>query len=272
MLKTHLDSIEKTLATQAGVQESTGHTLHKGTPREYFIRDFLQNHLPESVSIGTGEIIDASSKPGQSRNQFDIVIYNSNYPKLDFGGGISGFLIESVVATIEVKSTLTEVDLRQAIKAARNCKNLTPNVVQSFSAGYIPPKPLNYIVAYNGPTSMATVYGWIPRILSEENITSPNLPIDPNKRLEQPSPCIDGLFILEKGFLYYDNVPAGFVNDQTRQQNPNLKWCFADSPNGNLLMFFLLLQSATQNIQGKWLNAIPYLSSFHVNGLKMGTA
>ena len=55
-------------------------------------------------------------------------------------------------------------------------------------------------------------------------------------------------------------------------QNPGLKWCFADSNDGNLLMFFLLLQSATQNVQGKWLNPIPYLSTFRVNGLKMGTA
>ena len=83
MLKTHLDAIEKKLSAQAVIQESTGHNLHKGTPREFFIKEFLQSHLPENVSIGTGEIIDSSSRPAQKRNQFDIVIYNNNY-KLDW--------------------------------------------------------------------------------------------------------------------------------------------------------------------------------------------
>jgi hypothetical protein len=66
--------------------------LHKGTPREAFIREFLEGHLPENVAIGTGEIIDSTSKPNSPRNQFDIVIYRKSYPKLDFGGGVSGLL------------------------------------------------------------------------------------------------------------------------------------------------------------------------------------
>ena len=49
-------------------------------------------------------MIDANSQPGQKRNQIDIVIYKRDYPKLDFGGGISGFLVESVVATIEAQA------------------------------------------------------------------------------------------------------------------------------------------------------------------------
>lgn len=271
MLKSHLDAIEKTLVTQSGIQNITGHTLHKGTPREIFIKEFLENHLPRIVSIGTGEIIDANSRPGQQRNQYDIVIYKNSYPKLDFGGGISGFLIESVVATIEVKSTLTEEDLKQSIKAARNCKQLQPNTVSSFHTGHIPPKPINFLIAYNGPASMDTVYGWIPKIYQSEGITSPNLPIEPKQRIQQASPAIDGVFVLEKGFLYYDNISTGFATKEDRETNPNLKWYFADSKTGNLLLLFLFLQCATQNLEGKWLNPIPYLSHFQVERLKIGT-
>jgi hypothetical protein len=272
MLKSHLDAIEKTLVTQSGIQNITGHTLHKGTPREVFIKEFLENHLPETVSIGTGEIIDANSQPGQQRNQYDIVIYKNSYTKLDFGGGISGFLIESVITTIEVKSTLTEADLKQSIKAARKCKQLKPNTVSIFRTGYIPPKPINFLVAYNGPASMDTVYGWIPKIYQSEGITSSNLPIESNQRIQQASPAIDGVFVLEKGFLYYDNIPMGFAIEEDRKTNPNLKWLFADSKTGNLLLLFLFLQGATQNVQGKWLNPRPYLSNFQVQGLKLGTA
>jgi hypothetical protein len=107
MLKAHIDAVENHLVSISKVPENAGHSLHKGTPREAFIREFLNSHLPSNVDIGTGEIIDAQSAPNQPRNQFDIVVYRRNYPKLDFGGRISGFLIETVLATIEVKSNLT---------------------------------------------------------------------------------------------------------------------------------------------------------------------
>src|SRR5215831_10135236 len=114
MLKSHMDAKEDALVAISKIPANSGHPLHKGTPREAFIREFLETHLPENVAIGTGEIIDANSQPNVSRNQFDIVIYKKNYPKLDFGGGISGYLIESVIATVEVKSTLSQAELEHA--------------------------------------------------------------------------------------------------------------------------------------------------------------
>ena len=263
-----MDLIEKQLIATSKIPANSGHSLHKGTPREAFIKQFLQSHLPGTVSIGTGEIIDNQSLPRQQRNQFDIVIYKKNYPKLDFGGGIDGFLIESVIATIEVKSTLTSTELESATKAAKNSKSLIKSVTQSFSTGYIPPAILNFIVAYDGPQNMSTVYGWIPKIHDSLNISCPSLSTDSNQRISTPSPSIDGIFILEKGFLYFDNVPIGFINDSVREQNPNSKWVFCNSNAGNLLLFFLFLQGATANIQGQWLNPDPYLRSFQVEGVQ----
>ena len=107
MIAAHLAAVEKYLLALSQVVANTGHSLHKGTPREWFIREFLEDHLSERVGVGTGEIIDAQAKADEPRNQIDAVIYKRDYPKLAFGGGITGFLAESVVATIEVKSTLT---------------------------------------------------------------------------------------------------------------------------------------------------------------------
>src|SRR5439155_24918965 len=120
MLKTHFDVVEKSLIATGKVVAGAGHPLHKGIPREAFIRDFLALHLAENVGIGTGEVIDSNSKPNESRNQLDIVLYRKQFPKLNFGGGVSAFLAESVFATIEIKSTLDKEKLRLAIKAARN--------------------------------------------------------------------------------------------------------------------------------------------------------
>src|SRR5882672_3148792 len=107
MLKSHLDAVERHLLQIAQIPANAGHMLHRGTPREAFIKEFLTGHLSARLAVGTGEVIDANSQPRQARNQFDIVIYKSDYPRIDLGGGINVFLAESVVATIEVKSVLT---------------------------------------------------------------------------------------------------------------------------------------------------------------------
>jgi hypothetical protein len=270
MLKSHMDAIEDHLVAISKIPQNSGHSLHKGTPREAFIREFLEGHLPANVAIGTGEIIDSQSRPGQERNQFDIVVYRRSYPKLDFGGGISGFLIESVIATIEVKSQLTKSEFTNAAKAARNAKSLTPNVVISFHAGYIPPKVLNYIIAYDGPAHMQTVQEWVHPVYEANGIPETQLPLDEKQRVDTPADAIDAVFVLNKGFLYFDNIPRGFSSQEHRKQNPTSKWIFADTPSGNLLLFFLFLQAATANIEGKWLNIAPYLSSFGVSSCQWG--
>jgi len=267
-----MDAQENALIAISKIPANSGHSLHKGTPREAFIKEFLESHLPENVAIGTGEIIDSNSKPNVQRNQYDIILYKKNYPKLNFGSGISGFLIESVIATVEVKSTLTQTDMEQSIKAAKNAKELIPNTSNSFSTGYIPPKVLSYVIAYDGPAHTQTVYNWIPAIHNSLGVTIPELPQDDTARFNTPSPSIDGAFVLNKGFLYFDNVPLGFANASERAAHPKMKWLYSDSPNGNLLLFFMLLQTATQNIEGKWLNSGPYLQNFKVPTIQIGMA
>jgi hypothetical protein len=265
-----MEARENALVAISKIPANSGHSLHKGTPREAFIREFLESHLPQNVAIGTGEIIDANSQPGEQRNQFDIVIYKKNYPKLDFGGGISGFLVESVIATIEVKSTLARSDLEQAIRAARNAKALTPHVRSVFSAGYIPPRVLNYVVAYDGPAQIETAYNWIGQIHASLGIAIADLPLAEPARVSSAAPSIDAVFVLNKGFVYFDNTPTGFANSATRMANPTHKWAFADVASGSLLVLFLLLQTATQNIEGRWLDAMPYLRTFNVPGVRAG--
>jgi hypothetical protein len=268
MLKAHINAVESHLLSISKIPANTGHTLHKGTPREAFIREFLQSHLSERVAIGTGEIIDAKSQPGEARHQLDIVIYKRDYPKLDFGGGINGFLAESVVATIEVKSILDKDAMRQSIVAAYNTKKLQQNLVTSFSTGYLPPSILNYVVAYDGPANIETIYKWIPEIHAEQGISIPNLDPDPNVRVSTSSPSIDGVFLLGKGFVYFDNVPSSFSNPDVWKQQPNIHWVFGDSPGGNLLLLFIFLTQATSGISGAWLDPIPYLHSFSVQNIR----
>jgi hypothetical protein len=269
MLTAHMHAVEDHLLAISRIPANSGHSLHKGTPREAFIREFLQKHLNSTVSIGTGEIIDHRSKPNEKRNQFDIVIYKQNYPRLDFGGGINGFLVESVVATIEVKSTLDKLGIEQAVKAARNAKQLQKNEVKSFSTGYIPPSALSFVVAYDGPAKMETIHTWIKEVYQAEGIVEPPMTGEQD-RSAVAGPALEGVFVLGKGFLNFDNAPYGFVQPAARIANPNLRWAIAQAERGSLLSLFLLLSVATSNVEGSWLNPVPYLQAFKVSSLQFG--
>ncbi len=270
MLKAHLDAVENELLVTSKRPANSGHNLHKGTPREAFIKEFLEGHLSEKVAIGTGEIIDANSQPGEKRNQIDIVIYKRDYPKIDFGGGINGFLVESVVATIEVKSVLTKDELKKAFLSAQKIKQLTRNESSAFRVGYKAPSVMSYVVSYDGPVSMKTVYGWKDDIAAKENISYPVMEPEFHKRMQIASPAIDGIFNLGKGFMYFDNAPLGFLKDAQRQQDPTAKWVYGDNSTGNLLLLFMVLCQIVGGTSSDILNPIPYLSNATVSNLAWG--
>lgn len=266
MLKAHLDAVEKHLLEIARIPANSGHTLHKGTPREAFIKDFLASHLSERVAIGTGEIIDANSRAGQQRNQIDIIIYKRDYPKIDFGGGISGFLVESVVATIEVKSVLTKAELEKAIRAAHSIKALHRKINVNFFAGYQPPGILSYVVAYEGPASMGTVHSWIPEIHASLGIIYPPLGTTREARIKVASPSIDAVFVLGKGFMHFENTPISFITNEALAKNPEIKWSFADASDGNLLFLFIMITNAVTGVSLGCFDLVPYLSSYSMVG------
>jgi hypothetical protein len=114
---------------------------------------------------------------------------------------------------------------------------------------------------------MVTVVNWILESQTERGITMPDLPPDEQNRLRTPSPALDGIFILKSGFSYFDNVPIGLASPDTRETNPKLKWISANTESGNLLIFFLLLQSATANLDSAILDPLPYLRSFQLQGV-----
>lgn len=256
MLKDHMDAVENVLVALTQIQANAGHPIHKGTPRELFIREFLGEHLPSSVDIGTGEIIDSNSTPGGARNQFDIVLYKKNYSKLHFGGGIFGFLVESVIATIEVKSTLDEKGVEQSVKAAHYVKSLSPSINNAMQIGWVPPKPLSFIVAYDGPASMATANQWINNAHRKHTIPFPVW--NQENRTNTAGTALDGLFVLRRGCIKLDNTPLTLVNPEIKNQQPFTS-LLIDSPSNNLLMFFLILQEACNNLNATWLNPNPYL-------------
>lgn len=262
MLYSHMKANEELLLATSKVPANSGHSLHKGTPREAFVRGFLESHLSSSLAIGTGEIIDHRSQPGEQRNQFDIVLYKRNYPKLDFGGGVNAFLAESVIATIEVKSTLDKAGIQQAVGAAHKAKQLIRSQDPVFSAGNVPPSILSYVVAYDGPAQMKTVYNWMKESYAEQGLQEPHMELE--GREEVPSIALDGVFVLGKGFMNFDNAPLNFITPEMREEFPQVRWSIAQVESGSLLSLFLSLTTATSCLDASILIPQPYLQNFRL--------
>lgn len=261
MLKAHLDAVEQQLLATSKIPANAGHTLHRGTPREAFLKEFLSGHLSDRLAVGTGEIIDANSAPRQPRNQYDIVLFRAEFPRIDLGGGINAFLAESVVATIEVKSLLTQPELDTATQSASNAKKLTRNLITSFSSGYVPPGILSYVVAYDGPAQANTVQNWLVKKEASLSINQQNLPPTLPQRIRVPSEGLDGVFCLGKYSVIFDNAPITPINDINRTSQPNSKRWVTAGVDGNLLNLFLLLTQASANIVGQWADLFAYVKN-----------
>ena len=265
MLKSHLDAVEQLLLANSKIPHNAGHTIHRGTPRESFIRDFLSGHLSAKLAIGTGEIIDASSKPRESRNQFDIVVYKYDYPKIVLGGGINAFLAESVVATIEVKSLLTKEELKTAVSAASKAKRAARNLSTVFQAGWIPSNILSFVVAYDGPVHTSTVYDWLIEAEGELGLNRAPLPPTADERRSLTSESLDGIICLGRGSIIHDSSPLTVIDDKFRIEVPSAKRTVIENMNGNLMWIFLILTAAASNSTAQWPDLTAYIGNLSLD-------
>lgn len=271
MLKEHFVAVEKSIQYKAKIAANAGHSLHKGTPRELFIKEFLNDHLGDNVNIGTGEIIDANSYPGEQRNQVDVLLYRSDYPKLSFGGGINAFLNESVISTIEVKSTLKKEGLEQAISATKRHKQLEKNITFNFSSGYVPPSAFSYVVAYDGPENLSTIYNWLIELNEKYDVSyDENLPAETKKRVKVKNPSIDGIFVLGKGFIYFNNSLVTLLRDEHVEDNPDQKWVLVEQETGNLLPLFLFLTNTISGFSKTDFSSYKYLKHLRFDNIELG--
>lgn len=116
------------------------HKLTKGRAREYSVfEQFLRPYLPTRYSVGSGIVIDASSR--QSRQQ-DLVVYDELYsPKLLDIESDKILFIESVIAVLEVKSVINHDELKDIIQKSASVWKLSksPQPVISILPGMILP-------------------------------------------------------------------------------------------------------------------------------------
>jgi hypothetical protein len=133
------------------VSAATEHNLLLGDAREVLVREVLSTFLPKSLQIGTGQIIDG--RRNHSR-QIDVVIYDSRFPVFRTLGTQDIFMLEGVLATVEVKSSLNASTLRTALSNCASVKQLSPAFELSSVEDWCKRESLDYQLTDDQPPSL----------------------------------------------------------------------------------------------------------------------
>lgn len=105
-----------------------------GVLRESLIESLLEPLLMPPYRAGAGVVIDSQ---GHQSGQCDIIIWDDSiFRPMYAARGAGVYLIESVVATIEVKSTLKRDSFVQAIQRSRDFKEMA--ILRPSEAGQHP--------------------------------------------------------------------------------------------------------------------------------------
>lgn len=226
MLESHINAIENVLLAQSISAKNAGHPNLRGGPREWFIRDFLQGHLPSTLEIGQGEIIDVDSVPNPSpknyRPQVDVVIYRSDMPKISYSKSDYAYLAEGVMATIESKSEITDAELLKANKAATIHQKLKRSSKSTMIIGKTLDRIVNYVVAFDGPQNMETISGWMVNQVQQDDL--------------KPNEMMDMIVVLGKGVLW---KLSSFPELKIPNAQSSNFWAFVNQKEKNLLTLFI---------------------------------
>ncbi|OGR07609.1 MAG: hypothetical protein A2511_13540 [Deltaproteobacteria bacterium RIFOXYD12_FULL_50_9] len=229
MLSSHLNAIEGVLLAQSKVAKNAGHPNLRGGPREWFIKEFLESHLPSSLMIGQGEVIDVNSPPipkeGKYRPQIDTVIYRKDLPIISYSRADFAFLIEGVMAVIEIKTNLTKNGVKNFCQSTKKIKSLhCSDTLMGFYKGYFSvDKVASYLVSYDGPNKMEAPANWLNEICDELDIN----------RWQ----TIDMIVVLGKGVLCkMDSLPPDWR--PLRSQELGHNWLLINESENNLYALF----------------------------------
>lgn len=111
-------------ASLAKLRAAMDHNLSKGEAAEEALRKFLRGHLPQSLGIAKGQIIDSK---GHQSKQLDVIIYDAQRTPILFSSEENAMQVvpsEGVIAVVEVKTSINTSDVAGIIANMTSVKNL----------------------------------------------------------------------------------------------------------------------------------------------------
>ena len=119
----NIESIAKKMVSEYhDITDMIEHMGTRGASREETLKKYLSELIPQKYQIGTGIITDIE---GTQSKQQDLFIYDAFNSPVFLKRETSVIIpVESVYATIEVKSSLSKETLKQSIENIRSVKQL----------------------------------------------------------------------------------------------------------------------------------------------------
>ena len=118
-LEYHRSIAAELAAVKDRIRHLTPHRLTSGMFKEAALRSVLRRHLPESLLIGSGFIVN---KQGVCSTQIDLLLVDATYPTLFKDGDLLVVTPDAVRGIIEVKTTLSgEQELRNCCAKVIDC-------------------------------------------------------------------------------------------------------------------------------------------------------
>lgn len=227
----NLEDIAKKLKIDFdGITKQITHNGVKGSAREDLLKSYLRDLLPNKYSISGGIIIDFNQN--QSKQQ-DFIIHDAfNCPSFFKTDSNTILPVESVYATIEIKSTLNYDTLKQSVENVESVRKLIklPNK-NIISNEYNEQYPLGFVFAYSSEYSLEQI----------------------QKRLFELNKNVDGrhqisiICILDKGLIF--NVDKDNLKNFTIIPTNDTVLARSDSDIENsLYSFYLLLLQFLDNV------------------------
>lgn len=250
VLSSHFDTARKRLTADGEIAKPFHHKTNKGSIREVFVRELLNNSTSQFCSVGSGEIIHRDMEDDEERNQIDVVLYNNRFPKVAGANGIDLFFVETVSSFIEVKSLLTKGCIRQAAQAAKRIKTY-PNAPpqRSNPTGTVKtPRPYSFLFAYDTRANdIAAALEWMKEVVEEDDYNLDALRTTaPSERSFFPHYFLDGVFVLNKGYVAIDALPL--QSPMAAQPDTPRDCIWLSSPEAELEYLWAIINIASEKL------------------------
>lgn len=225
MLLYNIESMAKKMVIK--YQEVTSHIEHmglRGSERENILRKHIKQLLPQKFTVGNGVVTDVN---GTQSKQQDFFVYDAfNSPVFLHMESSCIIPIESVYATVEVKSKLTKETLRQSVENIKSVKQLSITVLKN---SFFIPDQYNFILgtvfSYTSDSSIETIAQNVNEIC--QNIPKEN----------QPSV----ICVFDKGLIV--NVLKEGVGEIVTVPSEATTWgVIKNTKEINFYLFYLILQ------------------------------
>lgn len=151
------------------IVEGVSHSGLRGQFRESFLARALRPWLPQGVELGTGVIVDENGTQREV-NEDDIIIHAPDLlPAVLPLAERNIFLLDAVLAHIEVKSTLSPGALENAVRGAM--------AVDGLMSSYVGKREIHAIFAYNSTAAIRSELIRLEEKIRKLGWNKPNPPL-----------------------------------------------------------------------------------------------